>query len=174
MSARGPNPNAPRAMFAGDAERDLQRLRDAGDPRVQRAPTQHRPRDLARAQQQGPAPQQRPATPEARAAALGDLRGRIAALEARESQGRAEGPDPGNVIADIPRGDGTVTRVAVKRWRPTDDPQGAGRAFVDVRVWSGAWPVKGKGLSVRPRELAALAAALLDAADAIARDRGTP
>lgn len=99
------------------------------------------------------------------------LRARAAQHLPRRAE-RTEGPDPGVIVADIARRDGTVLRVAVKRWRDPNDASAAERPFVDVRLWSGAWPVKGKGVSVKPIELAALATALLDAADQLASDRG--
>lgn len=118
------------------------------------------------------------AAPRAEAAppSVADLRGRIRELEergrARDDRGAA--PDPGEILATFPRTDGTVLRVAVRHWKdPKDTRPGPGAPFVDVRVWQSsapdAWPVKGKGLSVRPRELATLAAALLDAADRLSR-----
>ena len=79
-----------------------------------------------------------------------------------------ETPDPGDVIADIPRTDGTTLRVAVKVFASEDGP----RTYVDVRLWQGGWPVKGKGLTVRPRELADLAVALVDAGDHLRARRG--
>lgn len=82
-------------------------------------------------------------------------------------------PDPGHVVADLARPDGSVLRVAVKRWRDPNNPRDPGAPFVDVRVWSGGWPVKGKGVAVKARELAALAVALLDAAEALAAE-GSP
>jgi hypothetical protein len=101
----------------------------------------------------------------------GALRARAAQHTPRRVE-RTEGPDPGAIVADLARRDGTVLRVAVKRWRDPNDASAAERPFVDVRLWSGAWPVKGKGVSVKPTELAALATALLDAADQLASDRG--
>lgn len=176
MSARGPNPNAPRAMFAGDAERDLQRLRDEGDPRVQTAPQQRFTVPLRR----DPSTPATPATPST-PAPVEALRARIADIEGRDrAQQQQQGADPGHIVADVPRGDGSVVRVAVKRYQPEGPQQqrapqrgDGGAMFVDLRVWSGAWPVKGKGVALRPRELARIAAALLDAADMIARERGS-
>lgn len=97
---------------------------------------------------------------------LGAVRARLAALPARPPP--REQPDPGDVIADLPRTDGTVLRVAVKVFASEDGP----RTYVDVRLWQGGWPVKGKGLTVRPRELADLAVALVDAGDHLRARRG--
>lgn len=142
MAGRYIPPEHPRAIFARDAARDMERVR------AQQQPAQQQPDVTA-------------------------LRARAARLAPAPGE-RREAPDPGEIIADIPRADGTVLRIAVKRWRNPDGPVDAPPAtFVDVRLWSGAWPVKGKGLSVKPRELAALASALLDAAEKLSRDRGT-
>lgn len=99
---------------------------------------------------------------------LSAVRARLAALPARSPT--REQPDPGEVIADLPRADGTVLRVAVKAFPAEDGP----RPYVDVRVWQGGWPVKGKGLTVRPRELAALAVALVDAGEHLLAAKGGP
>jgi len=130
-------PDHPRAIFAGDAERELA-ARTASQPGSMDASA---------------------------------LRARAAVLTPRPAA-RTEGPDPGVIVADLARRDGTVLRVSVKRWRDPNDASAAERPFVDVRLWSGAWPVKGKGLSVRPTELATLATALLDAAEQLANNRG--
>lgn len=154
MAGRYVPPDHPRAIFAGDADRDMERLR---------------------AQQQQPAPRQRFTPPQRREEHTPEpdvtaLRARAAALASPKASTSREGPDPGEIIADIPRADGTVLRVAVKRYHaPNAKPGDPGAPCVDVRVWQsgepGAWPVKGKGCTVRPRELAALASALLDAAE---------
>lgn len=152
MSGRYVPPDHPRAIFAGD--------------RAQPAPRRFAPPQ--RREVQDPAQEPEPD--------VTALRARAAALASPEASTRREGPDPGEIIADIARADGTVLRVAVKRWRDPSRPDDPGAVYVDVRVWQsrepGAWPVKGKGLSVRPRELAALAAALLDAADNLRAQRG--
>ena len=58
-------------------------------------------------------------------------------------------PDPGEILAEIDRGDGTVMRVC---WRLYE-----GKPFVAVGVWAGnGWPVKGKQTTVKLRELAAV------------------
>jgi hypothetical protein len=97
---------------------------------------------------------------------LGAVRARLSALPAGPPA--REQPDPGDVIADIFRTDGTTLRVAVKVFASSEGP----RPYVDVRVWQNGWPVKGKGLTVRPRELADLAVALVDAGDHLRARRG--
>ena len=80
----------------------------------------------------------------------------------------AEAPDPGTVLASIARTDGTQLRVSVHCFE--------GKPYVRVAPWASRdggrswWPVKGKGASVRVRELAAVAAALLDAIDVVGND----
>jgi hypothetical protein len=79
-----------------------------------------------------------------------------------------DAPDPGTVLASIARPDGTQLRVSAHTYE--------GRPFVRVAPWSSRdggstwWPVKGKGASVKVRELAAVAAALLDALDVVGND----
>ena len=96
------------------------------------------------------------------------LRNRIAAHQQRgENAPRASNaPDPGRILARLARNDGSELRVSLHRFE--------GRPFVRVAPWQSsapdAWPVKGKGCTVKVRELAAVAAALLDAADAARND----
>jgi hypothetical protein len=90
-----------------------------------------------------------------------------------EAHGRAgaqqprAAPDAGRILARLARTDGTELRVSLHRFE--------GRPFVRVAPWQSsapdAWPVKGKGTTVKVRELGAVAAALLDALDAIADAR---
>ena len=73
-----------------------------------------------------------------------------------------QAPDPGVVLAEVPRGDGTVLRVA---WRTLE-----GRPFVTLAVWergtAGAWwPVQGKAVTVRVRELGEVLEGLVKAAE---------
>lgn len=67
-------------------------------------------------------------------------------------------PDPGEILAEIDRGDGTVMRVC---WRLYE-----GKPFVAVGVWAGnGWPVKGKQTTVKVRELAAVIGGLVAAVE---------
>ncbi len=79
-------------------------------------------------------------------------------------------PDPGRILARMPRQDGTELRVSLHTYE--------GRPFVRVGPWQSsapdAWPVKGKGATVKVRELAAVAGALLDALDAARADNDAP
>ena len=109
------------------------------------------------------------AQPPATAPTVEALRGRIAAMEARGRAGAQQpraAPDAGRIIARLARTDGTELRVSLHRYE--------GKPFVRVAPWQSsapdAWPVKGKGCTVKVRELAAVAAALLDAADAARND----
>ena len=73
-----------------------------------------------------------------------------------------QAPDPGEVLAEVPRGDGTVLRVA---WRTLE-----GRPFVTIAVWergtAGAWwPMTGKAVTVRVRELGEVLEGLVKAAE---------
>ncbi len=101
------------------------------------------------------------------------LRARAAAAVERQrpaNTSTAEAPDPGTVLASLARPDGTQLRVSAHRYE--------GKPYVRIAPWSsrdgGAtwWPVKGKGTSVKVRELAAVAKALLDALDVVGNERG--
>lgn len=97
-----------------------------------------------------------------------DLRRRAAARQ--QQQRAAPAPDAGRILARLPRFDGTELRVSVHTHE--------GKPFVRVGPWQSsapdAWPVKGKGTTVRVRELAAVAGALLDALDAAASNDPGP
>ncbi len=170
MTARHLPPEHPRAIFAGDADREMEARRAGRFPPPSRLAPPAPPPAPQLGRNAHPAPEhEQPQEPD-----LDALRARAASL-APPAQERREGPDPGEIIADLARADGTVLRVAVKRWRDPAKP-GPGVPYVDLRLWQsgepGSWPVKGKGVSVKPRELAALAGALLDAAEKLSRERG--
>lgn len=70
--------------------------------------------------------------------------------------------ETGHRLATIPRGPGEELRLSLDTFE--------GRPYVNVRVWAigsdGAyWPVRGKGVSVRIREIRAVAEALARAYD---------
>jgi hypothetical protein len=69
------------------------------------------------------------------------------------------------VLARVPRGDGTEFRVSLHTYE--------GKPFVRLAPWSNGWPVKGKGATVKVRELGAVVAGLCDAMDAIDGDATT-
>ena len=70
----------------------------------------------------------------------------VAAEHAGRRKPPSPPPDPGELLADIPRGDGTRFRIA---WCEVE-----GRPFVRLAVWGAdGWPVKGKQVSVRLAEL---------------------
>lgn len=82
---------------------------------------------------------------------------------------RGEKPDPGTVIVDLSRGKGLVLRLALKTFPSEHGP----RPYVDLRLWSdNGYPIKGKGVSIRPSDVVPLATALLEAADLLARRSG--
>jgi|SRR4051812_9105779 hypothetical protein len=80
--------------------------------------------------------------------------------------------------ADIPTDDGvalaTISRAADRelriRWRTFN-----GHPFIDVREWAASrhtgewWPVKGKGLTIKPRELDEVLSALRHGAELAAK-----
>jgi hypothetical protein len=85
----------------------------------------------------------------------------VVAARSDAPAGRAP-PDPGELLAEVDRPDGTRLRVA---WRTLE-----GRPFVTVAVWEpgahgGWWPVKGKQVSVRRAELGAVLEGLILAAE---------
>ena len=103
-----------------------------------------------------------------------DLFARARAASSKFAPPRAspapQAPDPGEVLAEVPRGDGTVLRVA---WRTFE-----GKPFATIAVWergtAGAWwPVKGKAVTVRVRELGEVLEGLVKAAERAA-EGGAP
>lgn len=93
-------------------------------------------------------------------AATGEALARAKAVLARhvEQPPTLAAPDPGEILAEIDRGDGTVMRVC---WRLYE-----GKPFVAVGVWaSNGWPVKGKQTTVKVRELAAVIGGLVAAVE---------
>lgn len=83
---------------------------------------------------------------------------RALSAAARTLDARAANPagaDPGEILCQLPRGDGTELRVSIHAYE--------GRPFVRLAPWRDGWPVKGKGCSVKVRELAHLVVALATA-----------
>ncbi len=68
-------------------------------------------------------------------------------------------PDPGPVLAELPRDDGSTLLVAVQRATSTGAP------YLHVGVWRNGWPEKGRSVAVRVRELLPVLAALADAVE---------
>lgn len=104
-------------------------------------------------------------TPDAAALARA-VDGARAALDAEQRRPARAAPDPGEVLAALPRADGTELRVSLRVYE--------GRPFVSIAPWQrgegGAWwPIKGKGASVRPRELAHVVVALARALEQLQR-----
>lgn len=93
-----------------------------------------------------------------------DIRARARAHEARHPPAAVASVavDPGRILARLPRHDGTELRVSLHTYQ--------GKPFARVAVWQSsapdAWPVKGKGVAVKVREIPSVAAALADAMDA--------
>lgn len=87
----------------------------------------------------------------------------VEGLLARAAELRPPTPataDRGRVLVALARPDGSELIVAAKVFQSADGP----RPYIDVRVWRGGWPEKGRGLTVRRAELVAVAKALLQAA----------
>lgn len=77
--------------------------------------------------------------------------------------------ETGEILAIFPRGRSEELRVALAEFE--------GSPYVSLRVWAAGsdgqlWPVKGKGVSIRLREVADLAAALTEIADRLGDDDG--
>lgn len=99
-----------------------------------------------------------------------ELRARASRFAAaRPAPAAANAPDPGQVLATAVRPDGSELRVSLHHYE--------GKPFLRIAPWQrgsdGAWwPVKGKGVSVKVRELGAVAEGLAGAMDALDRERG--
>ena len=102
-------------------------------------------------------PPERYAPPERVGVDAGTLARARAVAAAPRPQGDHQQPDRGEVLAEIPRRDGSTLLVS---WRVYE-----GRPFVSIAPWRDGWPVKGKGCSVRLGELGAVLDALVKAAD---------
>jgi hypothetical protein len=129
-----------------------------------------------------------PAVPRAEAGdTSADVREALATAaraEASQRQRAAGAPgerveaDAGEVFVALPRDDGTELRVSL-HWY---DPAARKGPWVRIAPWRDGWPVRGKGCSVRLRELAAVTVALGrllaavegDAGRALAAPRATP
>ena len=88
---------------------------------------------------------------------------------APQSERRGPPEDEGKPLATLDRGPNCQLRVRGKMFK--------GAAFVDVRVWEKNdrgdwWPTRGKGVTLKPRELRELASALATAADNFERRQG--
>jgi hypothetical protein len=69
---------------------------------------------------------------------------------------RGDPPDPGRVLAECQRRDGSALLVSLRSYE--------GHRFVAIGVWSsGGYPIRGKHASVRLSELDDVAAALAEA-----------
>ncbi len=89
-------------------------------------------------------------------ATVGRARAAAAALSQRATPAAAA-HDPGEVLADIPRSDGTRLQVAWCEYQ--------GKPFVRIAIWKGGWVVPGKQACVRRSELAPVLEALILAAE---------
>ena len=102
-------------------------------------------------------PPERYASPERVGVDAGTLARARALAASPRPQSDHQQPDRGEVLAEIPRRDGSTLLVS---WRVYE-----GRPFVSIAPWRDGWPVKGKGCSVRLGELNAVLDALVKAAD---------
>lgn len=70
--------------------------------------------------------------------------------------------DPGVIVAECPRTDGEILRVSVQTY------PGTTHRSVRVAMWRDSWAVKGKSVTVRRGELAAVIEGLCAAAELLA------
>jgi hypothetical protein len=74
------------------------------------------------------------------------------------------------ILAAVPRPDGTELRVSLQRFE--------GRPFLRVAPWhrgdGGWWPVKGKGVTVKVRELRVVVEGLVRAAETLRAEAQDP
>lgn len=70
----------------------------------------------------------------------------------REARAAARRPHPGRVLAAVTRADGSELRVTLHTYN--------GHPFVRIAAWHDGWPLRGKGTTVRVRELGAVVAGL--------------
>lgn len=96
-------------------------------------------------------------------ATVGRARAAAAALSQRATPAAAA-HDPGEVLADIPRSDGTRLQVAWCEYQ--------GKPFVRLALWKGGWIVPGKQACVRRSELGAVLEALILACEKASGWRG--
>ena len=90
-----------------------------------------------------------------------DLLARVDALlapPAEPARAPATPPDKGLVLAEVDRG---AEGALVLAWAEYE-----GKPYLSLRVWRDGWPVKGKGVSIRLRELEPLLRGLLAAEEA--------
>ena len=88
-----------------------------------------------------------------------DLLARAAAALAAPQIAKRPPPDPGEILASIDRDDGATLRVTILR------SSGRGAPYISIGEWKGGWPVPGRSVSVRLREIAAVLGAFVDAAE---------
>lgn len=101
---------------------------------------------------------------------LARARAAAAALKPNTAKASTSAPDPGEVLAEISRSDGTLLRVALRDFE--------GKRFVTIAIWEkgtgGAWyPVRGKATTIRLRELGEVLEGLAIAAERVAAGGGT-
>lgn len=91
----------------------------------------------------------------------GDLRAAADRADAlRPKEPEREAPDPGVILASVRREDGNELRVSLHTFN--------GAEFLRIGLWQPTgWPVKGKSVAVRMRELATLARGVAAALDRV-------